>query len=319
LKLLSARHVRIVSEQSRFQPRDLAARLLGVLAVCVVLGILATQDTRAESRHPLSDDVGREVIVSVHPRRIVSLAPSVTQILFALGAGARVVGVTDQCDDPEQARSLPKVGGMVKPDWESVVRLRPDLVVASTSGNDASLVSQSEALGLPLYFMDSADLKELMNSLTRLAAVLGTPARGDQLRRSMEERIAALQEHGWAGHRPRVLFLVWIDPPVVPGSQTFLNDALRLAGLESITANAPAGWPTYDLESILKQQPEWIVAASQNASALAALSGKPGWRNLEAVRSGRVITVSQDIERPSPGVVDAMEELQRKIQGKQPE
>jgi ABC-type Fe3+-hydroxamate transport system substrate-binding protein len=98
-----------------------------------------------------------------------------------------------------------------------------------------------------------------------------------------------------------------------------LNDALRLTGLDSITANAPAGWPTYDLESILEKDPEWIVGAKHNAPALAALAGKPGWRELTAVRTGRVVTVSEDIERPAPGVVDAMEELQRKILGREPE
>jgi iron complex transport system substrate-binding protein len=240
-------------------------------------------------------------------------------MLFSLGAGDRVVGVTDQCDDPAPARSRPKVGGMVKPDWESVVRLRPDLVVASTSGNDASLVAQSEDLGLPLYFMDAGNLEELLNSLTHLAGLVGAAAKGDELRRSLEGRIKVLEGRASTAHRPRVLFLVWIDPPIVPGSGTFLNDALRLAGLDSVTADAPAGWPTYDLESILQQRPEWIVAARHNAPALAALAGKPGWKDLEAVRSGRLVTVSEDIERPSPGVVDALEELQERIQGRDPD
>ncbi|MCI0656388.1 MAG: helical backbone metal receptor, partial [Acidobacteria bacterium] len=205
------------------------------------------------------------------------------------------------------------------PDWESVVRLRPDLVIASTSGNDASLVAQSEDLGLPLYFMDARNLKELLNSLTHLAELVGATVRGDELRRSLAGRIKVLEENAGTAHRPRVLFLVWIDPPIVPGSGTFLNDALRLAGLDSVTADAPAGWPTYDLESILQRRPEWIVAARHNAPALAALAGKPGWRDLEAVRSGRLVTVSEDIERPSPAVVDALEELQKRIQGPGPD
>ncbi len=319
MNLLTACHAKTVPTKPRLSLRHLATPKSGVVTVVITLGLLGVQDNQAVSRHRVQDDVGRQVVVPVNPRRIVSLAPSVTQMLFDLGAGERVVGVTDQCDDPPPARSLPRVGGMVKPDWESVVRLRPDLVVASTSGNDASLVAQSEELGLPLYFMDAGDLKGLLNSLTHLAGLVGAAPRGDVLRRSLEGRIKALQGHAWTGHRPRVLFLVWIDPPVVPGSGTFLNDALRLAGLDSVTADAPAGWPTYDLESILEQRPEWIVAARHNASALAALAGKPGWKDLEAVRSGRMVTVSEDIERPSPGVVDALEELQKKIQGKAPE
>jgi cobalamin transport system substrate-binding protein len=289
------------------------------VAVALTLGVQGVHSFPAESRHRVQDDVGRSLVVPVHPNRIVSLAPSVTQMLFALGAGERVVGVTDQCDDPPRAHSLPKVGGMVKPDWESVVRLRPDLIVASTSGNDASLVSQSEELGLPLYFTDARDIKGLLDSLGHLAELVGAAAKGDSLRRSLEGRLRALQERAGSGHRPRVLFLVWIDPPVVPGSGTFLNDALRLAGLDSITADAPAGWPTYDLESILEQRPEWIVTAEANAAAVAALMGRPGWKDLEAVRSARVVTVSGNIERPSPKVVEAMEDLQRKIQERESE
>ena len=154
-------------------------------------------------------------------------------------------------------------------------------------------MTTAEELGLPLYFTDAGDLKELLNSLTHLAGLVGAAAQGDQLRRSLESRIKVLQEHAWTGHRPRVLFLVWIDPPVVPGSGTFLNDALRLAGLDSVTADAPAGWPTYDLESILELRPEWIVAARHNAAALATLAGKPGWKDWRAVRSGRVVTVTK--------------------------
>src|SRR5262249_1972303 len=143
----AARYAGNVPKKPRLPPRRPATVKSGIVAVALTLGLLGVQDPQAGSQHRVRDDVGRQVVVPAYPRRIVSLAPSVTQMLFALGAGDRVVGVTDQCDDPAAARSRPRVGGMVKPDWESVVRLRPDLIVASTAGNDASLVSQSEELG----------------------------------------------------------------------------------------------------------------------------------------------------------------------------
>lgn len=283
----------------------------------LALGLLGFPESRAGTKRAVLDDLGRRVVLPAGPpRRIVSLAPSVTEILFAIGAGDRLVGVTDLCDNPPAARTLPRVGGMVKPDWETVVRLRPELVVASTAGNDASQVSQAERLGLPLYFTDAPDLNGLLRSVTHLAEVAGLRERGEALRRSLQARIQALQDGAPAGPLPKVLFLVWIDPPVVPGSGTFLNDALRLAGVDSVSSDAPAGWPTYDLETILRRRPDWIVAAQSNASALAALAERPGWSTLDAVRSGRVLTVSEAIERPSPGVVDAMEELQRRIRGR---
>ena len=247
---------------------------------------------------------------------MVSLAPSVTETLFELGAGDRLVGITDLCDYPPATRLLPRVGGMVKPDWEAVLRLHPDLVVATTAGNDASLVGQAEKVGLPLYFTDAPDLEGLLDSFVRLGDVIGLPEKGRELRRSLESRIDMIEHAPLAGPRPRILFLVWVDPPVVPGSGTFLSDALKRAGVDSVTSDAPSGWPTYDLETLLLRRPDWIVSARQNASALANLTGRPGWRELDAVAKRRVGTVSETIERPSPRVVDALEELRDLVSGR---
>ena len=281
----------------------------------LLLLLLVPIDRLLASPRVLRDDVGRRVRLEGPARRIVSLAPSVTETLFALGSGERVVGVTDLCDDPPAVRSLPKVGGMVNPDWEAIVRLRPDLLVASTSGNDAATVARAERLGLALYFTDAPDLNHLLASVRQLGAALGIGERGAALSASLESRLKTLEDATRGQPRPRVLFLVWVDPPVVPGSKTFLDDALRRAGLESVTADAPAGWPTFDLEAILLRRPDWILAARHNAPALAALDDKPGWKELEAVKRGRILTVSETIERPSPRVVDAMEELHRKMAG----
>jgi iron complex transport system substrate-binding protein len=281
----------------------------------LLLLLLVPVDSVLSSPRELRDDVGRRVHLDGPVRRIVSLAPSVTETLFALGSGEQVVGVTDLCDDPPAARSLPKVGGMVNPDWEAIVGLRPDLLIASTSGNDAATVSRAEKLGLALYFTDAPDLDRLLASVRRLGSALGIAERGAALSASLESRLRALENATRGQARPRVLFLVWVDPPVVPGSKTFLDDALRRAGLESVTADAPAGWPTFDLEAILLRRPDWILAAKHNAPALASLKDKPGWKELEAVKRGRVLTVSETIERPSPRVVDAMEELHREMAG----
>ena len=275
--------------------------------------LLAIPQFLNPSPRAVRDDVGRRVALRTPIGRIISLAPSVTETLFALGAGSRVVGVTDLCDDPPAVRELPKVGGMVNPDWEAIVRLRPDLVIASTSGNDAATVSRAEKLGLPLYFTDAPDLEGLLSSVRRLGSALGAAGRGGELSASLESRIRQLEAAAAAQSRPRVLFLVWVDPPVVPGSKTFLDDALRRTGLESVTSDAPAGWPTFDLEAILLRRPDWILAAGHSASALSTLADKPGWKELEAVKRGRILAVSEKIERPSPGVVDAMEELRREM------
>jgi vitamin B12 transport system substrate-binding protein len=173
-------------------------------------------------------------------------------------------------------------------------------------------------MGLPLYFTDAPDLHGLLDSLVRLGDVVGLAEEGRKVRRSLEARLDRIEHAPLAGPRPRVLFLVWVDPPVVPGSGTFLSDALRRAGIDSVTSDAPSGWPTYDLETLLLRRPEWIVSARQNAKALDGLTRRPGWKELDAVAKKRVGTVSETIERPSPRVVDALEEL-RELVGGRPE
>jgi ABC-type Fe3+-hydroxamate transport system substrate-binding protein len=286
-------------------PICVAARMLLIFLGGLALPAASWEEPALQVR----DDVGRQIQIKAPVHRLVSLAPSVTETLFDLGAGHRLVGVTDLCDYPPAARQLPRVGGMVKPDWESVVRLHPDLVVATTAGNDASLVGQAEKVGLPIYFTDAPDLEGLLNSMVRLGDAIGSGEKGRQLRKDVESRIRRIEQTPLGARPPRVLFLVWVDPPVVPGSGTFLSDALRRAGIDSVTSDAPPGWPTYDLETLLLRRPEWIVSARQNAAALAGLTQRPGWRDLEAVSEKRVGTVSETIERPSPRVVDAMEEL----------
>lgn len=269
--------------------------------------------SRADTLHRVrTDGVGRKVGVPEFPRRIVSLAPSVTETLFTLGAGDRVVGVTQFCDYPSEARTRPRVGGMVAPSWEAILALRPDLLVATTSGNDRSLVTQSDTLHLPLFFLDAHDIKSMLESTRMLGELVGAGNAGWRLEQELRARIRQLKQTD-ERPRPSVLFLVWGNPIVVPGRGSFLDDVLYRAGCVSITADAPPGWPTYDLEAILVRKPEWIIASRQNGAWLGSLREKPGWGELKAVREGRVGTVDDVIERSCPRALDAIEELRRLV------
>ena len=258
------------------------------------------------------DGVRRTVRVPEFPRRIVSLAPSVTETLFTLGAGDRVVGVTQFCDYPSEARTRPRVGGMLTPSWEAILALRPDLLVATTSGNDRDLVTQSESLHLPLFFLDAHDIKSMLESIGKLGELVGAGKEGWGLEQQLRARVRQLNQTD-ERPRPTVLFLVWGDPIVVPGRGSFLDDVLYRAGCASITSDASPGWPTYDLEAILVRKPDWIIASRQNGAWLRNLQARPGWRELKAVREGRVGTVEDVIERSCPRALDAIEELRRLV------
>ncbi|HEV8336413.1 MAG TPA: helical backbone metal receptor [Candidatus Polarisedimenticolia bacterium] len=255
------------------------------------------------------DGIGRPVRIPSPVSRIVSMAPSVTETLFALGRGDRVVGVTDFCNQPPAALRKARIGGMVNPSWETIMSLDPDLLIATTSGNDASTIARADSLHLPVYFLDTPDLDSMLASLIPLGWILDAPDRARTLHAELVRRLARLEARARQRPRTRVLFLVWNDPIVVPGHGTFLDDALRRCGCDSITSDAPTEWPTFDLETLMIRNPRWILASSQNAAFLQSLREKPGWREMEAVRYGRVATVSEAMERPAPRVVEAMEEL----------
>jgi len=201
---------------------------------------------------------------------------------------------------------------MVNPSWEAILALRPDLLVATTSGNDRALVTQSDTLHLPLFFLDARDIKSMLESIRMLGELVGTETEGRRLEQRLRARISQLNQ---ADERPRptVLFLVWGSPIVVPGRGSFLDDVLRRAGCASITSDAPPGWPTYDLEAILVRKPDWIIASRQNEVWLRSLREKPGWREVKAVREGRVGTVADVIERSCPRALDAIQELRRLV------
>jgi iron complex transport system substrate-binding protein len=247
------------------------------------------------------------------------MAPSVTESLFALGAGDRVVGVTDFCDYPAAARTKARIGGMINPNWETILSLKADLLIATTAGNDRDVLARTESLHLPVFFLHTPDIDSLLRSFELLGTLLGSSAEATALRKDLAKRLQKLDTRASAGPHPTVLFLVWGDPIVVPGRGTFLDDALRRSGCNSITSEGPPGWPTYDLETILARDPGWILATEQNAAFLKSLKERPGWRNLEAVLRGRTATVSPALERPAPRVVQAMEQLRELVEKDQDE
>ncbi len=246
-----------------------------------------------------------------NPRRIVSLAPNVTDALFALGFGGRVVGVTDFCKPPGDSRGIARVGGMSNPSLETLRALSPDLLIASSSGNEPALSSQAAALGLPLYTVHTPDVEGTLRAMVDLAAALGDRPRGERLVAGLRARLDDV-ERRVGGFRPaRVLFLVWGDPLVVPGRSAYLTDALGRSGGLSVTRDAPGAWPAFDLESAVVRAPEVILTVPPNAAMVERLRRDPAWMSVPAVRNGRIHVVSEAIEEPGPRVVQGIEEVAR--------
>jgi len=266
--------------------------------------------------HEVSDEFGRNIRVPLNPQRIVSLAPSMTETVYALGDQAHLVGDTDYCDYPPDAQKKTKVGGVVDPNLEEIAALRPDLVLVTRSANRLDTVRALETLGIPSYATDPHTVEEIISSTQKLAEVLDVPAAGKTLADDLRKRLAELQLELTGAAPRRVLFVVWTDPLISVSRKTFIADAIRCAGATSI-AESNQEWPQISLEEVVHLQPEYLVFASSHTGDgkhdFESLAERPGWRNLEAVRNNRFAVVSDAINRPSPRIVSVIEDLAHQL------
>jgi iron complex transport system substrate-binding protein len=282
---------------------------------------LAAQATSPDSSAPAAtrevvDGYGRTVRVPLNPSRIISLAPSLTETVYALGAEDRLVGDTDYCDYPPEAQKKPKVGGVINPNLEQIAALHPDLVLVTKEGNTLDTVRALDALGIPSYATDARTVEEIISSTQKLADVLNAAASGKALTGDLQRRLAALHSKLSAVPPRRVLFVVWTEPLMSVGKDTFIADALRLAGAASIV-DSSQDWPQVGLEEVAHLQPEFLVFAASHSDSsgreLDALANRPGWRILDAVRNRNIAVISDAIVRPAPRIVSVIEDLARQL------
>lgn len=254
---------------------------------------------------------------AVPPQRIVSLAPSTTELLFALGLGDNIVGVTSFCDYPEEARKKPKIGGMSNPSLEAVVMMKPDLVVMTTDGNPKEFEARLRSLKIRTYVFTARRLAELPQSIRDMGAVVGALEKSDRLAREIQDSInqykkrnAALREEQSA-MRKKVLFIVWPEPLIVAGPGTVMDDAIGLLGYENIATAAKASYPKYSIEEVIRRAPDVIFVGKASGMDMRAVSRKILNRlaSVPAVGNGSVFYISDSLYRLGPRVIKGIEEL----------
>jgi iron complex transport system substrate-binding protein len=290
----------------------------GVLCAQTVPPAQTNGDT-ARSAAPLivKDEVGRTVEVPQPLKRIISLAPSVTETIYALGAQDRLVADSDVCNYPPAAQKLPKIGGPFTPNLEVIVSLKPDLVVAAAnSGNRKESVDALDLLHVPTYATNAKTVDDVLTSIMRLADVLGVGDQGRALSESLRVRLQDLHRRLENVSPTRVLFVVWQEPLISIGQETYIADALRRAGAESVI-QTKQDWPHIGWEEVVRLQPTYLVFASAKPEEITAtLNGMrnlPGWRDLKAVEENKIVIVSEAINLPAPRLVDAIEELAKRL------
>lgn len=239
--------------------------------------------------------------------RVVSLAPSSTEIVCALGAGALLVGVDQFSDFPAAVRQLPRVGSDLSPSLERILKLEPDVVLIATTANTRELAGDLERLGVRVVVSRADTLADVFDDVRKIGAAVGADAERFLFGlRARLDRVAARAAR--LGAAPRTLVVVWTDPLTVAGGKSFVDDAIRAAGGVDVVADSPQPYPQYSVERLLARAPEVIVVGSHgDTPPLAPLFAHP---SLPAVRDHRVYRIDQDLLfRPGPRLVDGIEAL----------
>ena len=264
----------------------------------------------ASAQIELTDDAGQRIVLEQPARRIVSLAPHVTENLFAAGAGDRVVGVVAYSDYPEAARALPQVGGYTQIDLEAVVALRPDLVVGWRSGNREAHLDRLRALGIPVYLNEPRNLDDVARSLEQFGRLAGSEAAAQAAATTFRNRHAALAARYAGRPRVRTFYQIWDRPLMTINDEHLIADVIRLCGGSNVFAGLSQLTPTIGVEAVLAAGPEAIVASGMGEARPEWLDQWARWPQLEATRRDNLFFIPPDlIQRHTPRILDGAERL----------
>jgi iron complex transport system substrate-binding protein len=286
-----------------------------VFIVSVIFLLLNLSASEAGERS-LTDEAGRRVKVPLSAKRIISLAPSTTEILFAMGLRQEIAGVTNFCDYPEDVSTRPRIGGFVNPDVEKIVSLKPDLIIAITDGNRWETIERLSNLGFPVYTVDPKGFDGVIRTIRNMGEIIGKEEESRALIRRMMERKEKIVTLTRPLPKPAVFFQVGDAPVITVGKGTLANDLIRLAGGRSISENEPLSYPPYGIETILSKAPEIIIFSSMdNRKNYSDLIRKwQAWKSIPAVKSNSIYVIDSNlVDRPAPRIVEGLEALARII------
>jgi iron complex transport system substrate-binding protein len=248
---------------------------------------------------------------AISPERIVSLAPSTTEILFAAGLGEKIVGVTNFCDYPDEAKHKPKIGGMSNPSLEAVVSLKPDIVVMTTDGNPQEFEQRLRSMNIKTYVFKARTMSQLPDGIRDIGRALNEEKSFNALASDIEKALDTYKarKHGIS---KKVLFMIWPEPLIVAGPETAINDAINLLGAVNIAEDAGTQYPKYSIEEVVRRSPDIIFVGKGSGMNMQETAGGLLKRlsYIPAVKNNKVFYVGDGLYRLGPRVIEGIEELE---------
>ena len=282
-----------------------------IILSCFVLLVLLVPLNNISAME-IKDQLNRKIHLPKQIKKIVSLAPSITEIIYALGVEDLLVGVTQYSDYPAAASSLPKVGSYVHLDLERIIALKPDLCIATRDGNPLTTIERLEIMKIPVYAVDPRNLETIIQTILELGHLLKAEKKADFLAANMLSRILKIKNIiSCTQHRTRLFFQIGISPIVSAGSPTFINELIELAGGENL-ARGPAAYPRFSKEKVISLAPEVIIITSMARSTVfeKVKAEWNRWPDLPAVKQQRIYLEDSNLfDRPTPRLVDGLELL----------
>ena len=290
----------------------------GFLILCVLISSLWGAQAKA-SLLQVTDEVGRKIAFPFPPKRIISLAPHVTETLFAVGIDEQLVGVSVHCNYPERAKTKTHVGTYIKIDLEKIVSLsHPDLVIATAVGNTRQMIERLDKVGIPAYVVFPKNLEGILETILHIGTVVDREKEAAELVQAMKRRMETVAASIRGLPRPTVFIQIGNTPLVTAGKGSFADDLIRLAGGRNIMGDRNEMYPRVSMEAVVKKAPEVILITSMNPGEdyRDVVGGWARWMTVPAVKNSRVHVINSDlVDRPSPRIISGLEEMAIRIHG----
>lgn len=288
------------------------AALAGSFLILLSNGCQDRQESHgSRSVISLVDDLGHSVSLSAPARRVISLAPSITETLYAIGADSTIAGVTNFCNYPPAALSKTRVGGIIDPNVELIVNLHPDLILMSVEGNRKEDYERFQRLHIPVFVTNPRSIEGVLKSIRDLGLLTGHEHQADSLVARLSAKRAKVDSVTSLSSKPHVLMLVSLHPLVSVTERTFIGRILQEAGGSNIASDALGAYPLLSREEIVARNPEVIICTTDAAKSVEEITNAyPEWKDVQAVRTHHVYLVDADIlTRPGPRIIDALDTL----------
>jgi iron complex transport system substrate-binding protein len=261
----------------------------------------------------LTDETGRTVVVPDHPHRVICLMPTVTDTVYALGAGGDVVAISDYTKYPAAALNRPSVGDLIKPSIETIVSFHPDLVIGMQPKGPMEVTDQLERAGIPIFLVTPHGIAGILHSVESIGMALNRTPEADVLVHNLQQRVDAVKSRTRGLPAPRVFMPVWYDPVTTIGRNAFITEIIAAAGGRSVTDDLPTEWPQISMEVVLERAPDALLLVRGGKTTLQVLEGRPGWSSMAAIKEQHAYYVDDRINLASPVAIDALEDLAKQF------